>query len=211
MDNFSILEWYYKVKSEPKEAAPLIVIILLVVFLGYKNLYAPKALLLVREERKLKGAQGQLNQIQSATQNADEISLEIEEQKYKFERAKKLCYGKNDITAFLRRVRELATLSKIDIKSINPQPLTKYMVGEIETELLTVSFNFQGDIVKLGIFMRMLELEEKITFLKLPQLSADDKGIFNLTLSPSTIIISDDLVTADTDDEDDFEDFDEYD
>lgn len=211
MDNFSVLEWYYKIKSNPKDGAPIIVIMALVLFLGYKNLYAPKVQLLAREDRKLKGLQGQLNQIQSATQNADEIGLEIEEQKFRFERAKKLCYSKNDITAFLRRIRELANLSQLEIKSINPQPLAKYKIGEIETELLTVSFSFQGDIVKLAFFIRLLELEEKITFIKLPQLVTDDKGNFTLTLSPSTIIIPEDLSSSAADDHDDFEEFEEYD
>ncbi len=176
MDKFSVLDWFYKVKANPKEGAPLVIILVLAIFLIYKHGYSPKVKLLAREVRKLKGVQGQINQLHSATQNADEIALEIEEQKVKFERAKNLCYGKNDLTTFLRRIRELTSLSQIEIRGINPRPLTKKSIGGIEAEELGVSFNFKGDIVKLGFFLRLLEIEDKLTFLDLPDLVADENG-----------------------------------
>lgn len=211
LENFSLIDKINKIKSEPKEALPLVVILLTLVFLGYKQLYAPKVVELNKELRKLKGLQGQLGQIQSASQNVDEISLNIEEQKLKFEKAKGLCYKKSEMTAFLRRIRELATHAKIDIKSINPQPLTKLMVGEIETEQLAVTFGFSGDLVKLGVFLRMLELEEKITFTNLPKLVPNNNGTFEFNISPVTVLISDDLSLGQKPGGEDFgEDFEEY-
>jgi Tfp pilus assembly protein PilO len=211
LENFSLVDKINQIRNEPKGALPLVVIILTIVFLGYKQLYAPKVVELNKELKKYKGLQGQLGQLQNASQNVDEITLNIEEQKLKFEKAKALCYRKSEMTAFLRRIRELANNAKIDIKSINPQPLTKLMVGEIETEQLAVTFGFSGDLVKLGIFLRMLELEEKITFTNLPKLVPNSNGIFEFNISPVTVLISDNLALGQKSDGEDFgEDFEEY-
>jgi hypothetical protein len=66
-------------------------------------------------------------------------------------------------------------------------------MGEISVEKLPVSIYFTGDIVTLGTFLRLIEKEEKITFLSLPSLSPNASGQFELELTPTTILISDEL------------------
>ena len=51
LENFSLIDKINKIKSEPKEVLPLVVIILTLVFLGYKQLYAPKVVELNKELR----------------------------------------------------------------------------------------------------------------------------------------------------------------
>ena len=191
MAEFSITEWLEKAKQDNKQAAIPIIVIITVVFLGYKLFYSPKKVELLKQEKRIKSLQAEMAKVQNATTNADDITAEIESQKKKFENAKKLCYKKSEMTYYLRHIKDLATKANITIKSINPRPLIPINIGQIHAEELPVSFAFEGDIVKLGTFLRLIELEDKITYLKLPKLIANKNGNFNLNLEPTVIIIPD--------------------
>lgn len=193
MAEISITNWIEKAKQEPKQAAIPVMVLATLIFFGYKLFYSPKKIELVKQEKKNKSLQADMAKVQSASANKEEIALDIENKKKQFEQSTLLCYKKNEITSFLRHMRQLATKTGITVKSINPKPLIPIEIGAIKVEQLPVSFNFEGDLAKLGIFLRMIELEEKITFIKLPRLSANKNGIFNLNLEPTVIIVPDDF------------------
>lgn len=192
-EEFSITKWLAKAKEDPKVAAQPVLIVVGIFFGGYKALYAPKTIELLKQEKKTKGIEGQIKRLESAVENLEDIKLEIEEKKSAWKKARELCYRKSEVTKFLRRIRELAQLAGIPVKSVNPQTITKLNLGEISVEKLPVSIFFNGDIVKLGTFMRLLEKEEKITFMSLPTLMPNASGTFDLELLPTTILIPDEL------------------
>lgn len=191
----SLTQWLAKAKEDPKVAAQPVVIILALFFGGYKGLYAPKVAELQKQEKKTKGVEGNIKKLESAVENLEDIKLDIEEKKNAWKKAQSLCYRKSEITKFLRRVRELAEMAEVPVKSVNPQAISKIPLGEIEVEKLPVSIFFTGDLVKLGVFLRLIEKEEKITFLSLPNLTPNASGVFELELAPTTILIPDELVT----------------
>ncbi len=192
-EEFSITKWIAQAKEDPKVAAQPLIIVVGLFFAGYKVLYAPKTLELKKQLKRASGVEGQIKKLESAVENLEDIKLEIEEKKAAWKKAQGLCYRKSEITKFLRRIRELAQLAGIPVKSVNPQTIVPLQLGQISIEKLPVSIYFNGDLVKLGIFMRLLEKEEKITFLSLPNLSPNASGTFELELMPTTILIPDEL------------------
>ncbi len=192
-EEFTITKWIAQAKEDPKVAAQPLIIVVGLFFAGYKVLYAPKTIELKKQEKKVKGVDGQIKKLESAVENLEDIKLEIEEKKAAWKKAQGLCYRKSEVTKFLRRIRELAQIAEIPVKSVNPQTITQVQLGEISIEKLPVSIYFNGDLVKLGIFMRLLEKEEKITFINLPSLSPNASGTFELELMPTTILIPDEL------------------
>lgn len=191
MANFSIIEWLQNAKQDPKQAAVPLVVLATIIFFIYNFSYKPVKIKLLKKEKEIKSIKSELSNLKSASSNKDEIELNIANQKKKFDNSTKLCYKKNEITSYLRHVREIATKSGIKVKSIIPKPQTPIQVGNISVEQLPVSFNFEGDLKNLGIFLRMIELEEKVTFIKLPKLIANKEGKFNLVLEPTIIIVPD--------------------
>jgi Tfp pilus assembly protein PilO len=192
-EGFSISEWLKKAKEDPKQAAQPLVIVIGVFFGGYKVLYAPKVTELLKEEKRVKGVQNQIKQVQAAVDNIEDIKLDIEDKKANFAKALKLCYRKSEMTSFLRRVRELAAQAGIPIKSVNPQPMTQLAVGETTVEKFPVTFSFSGDLIQLGTFLRLVEKEERLTFLTMPNLKPNASGTFDLELTPTTILIPDEM------------------
>ncbi len=196
-DEALLTNWLAKAKEDPKNAAPPVVIILALFFGGYKALYAPNTAILLKQDKATKGIEAQIKKLESAVENLEDIKLEIEEKKAQWKKTQQLCYRKSEITRFLRRVRELATLAGIPVKSVNPQQISPLPLGELAFEKLPVSIYFTGDLVTLGIFLRLIEKEEKITFLNLPSLVPNASGTFELELVPTTILIPDELVIED--------------
>ncbi|PKL48469.1 MAG: hypothetical protein CVV42_09280 [Candidatus Riflebacteria bacterium HGW-Riflebacteria-2] len=190
-EEFSITDWLKKAKEDPKLAAQPLVIIAALAFGGYKGLYAPKVLELKKEDRKTKAIESQINDVQAAVDNRENILLDIEDKKAQLGKAIKLCYRKSEMTSFLRRVRELATQAGIPIKSVKPLPLVPTPMGNIEAEKCTVTFGFSGNLLQLATFMRLVEKEQKITFLNMPNLTPNASGTFDVELSPTTILIPD--------------------
>lgn len=193
-EKINITEWLAKAKEDPKLAAQPLIIIGGLFFAGYKVLYSPQTLELFRQERRTKKVVGDVQRLESAVQNVEDIKLDIQEKKQAWEDAQKSCYKKSQMTKFLRRVRELAKIAGVPIKSVNPQTITKTKVGEISVEELPVSIYFTGDLVKLGTFLRLIEKEEKITYIELPNLMPNASGTFEVELTPTTILIPDELV-----------------
>lgn len=193
-EEFKISEWLTKAKEDPKIAAQPLVIIAAVLFGGYKFAYSPKAVELTKELKKNQRVEADIKRVQSAVDNIEDIKLEIEEMKARFSKAKTMCYKKSEVTVFLRRVRELAQKAGIEVKSVNPMPVSPITLGGISAEKFSVSFYYTGDLLKLGTFMRLIELEEKITFLNMPTLSPNASGTFELELTPTTILLPDSVV-----------------
>lgn len=195
-EGFSLSEWLKKAKDDPKLAAQPLVIVLALAFGGYKALYAPKVLELAKEEKKIKGIESSIKNLQAAADNVEDIKLDIEDKKSNFAKSLKLCYRKSEMTSFLRRVRELSAQAGIPIKSVNPQPLSQLQIGETAVEKFSVSFGFSGDLIQLATFLRLIEKEERLTFLSMPTLKPNASGTFELELTPTTILIPDELALA---------------
>ncbi|GAB4275454.1 MAG: hypothetical protein Kow0029_16620 [Candidatus Rifleibacteriota bacterium] len=192
-EQINLTEWLAKAKEDPKLAAQPVIIILAIFFGGYKALYAPNVKLLERAKKTNKRVEDNIKKLESAVENIEDIKLVIEEKKSKWKKAKELCYRKSELTKFLRRIREIAKLAGVPVKSVNPGTISAMKIGEITVEQLPVSIFFTGDLVQLGIFLRLLEKEKKITYLKLPTLSPNASGTFEVELTPTTILISDEL------------------
>ncbi len=197
-EGFSLSEWLKKAKDDPKLAAQPLVVVLALAFGGYKGLYAPKVAELLKEEKKIKGIESNIKKLQAAADNIEDIKLDIETKKAAFAKSLKLCYRKSEMTSFLRRVRELSSQAGIPIKSVNPQPLSPIQIGEVTAEKFPVSFSFSGDLIQIGTFLRLIEKEEKLTFLSMPNLKPNASGTFELELTPTTILIPDELALAQT-------------
>ncbi len=192
-EEFSITDWLAKAKEDPKVAAQPLIIAVALLFGGYKFLYAPKTIELAKEEKKSKGIENNIKKVKSAVDNIEDIKLDIEDKKEKLNKAKTELYRKSEMTKFLRRVRELALKAGIEVKSVNPQPITPVQLGQVTAEKLPVAFSFNGDMQKLGVFLRLIEKEEKLTFIQLPDLAPNASGTFELELIPTTILLPDDV------------------
>lgn len=195
-EGFSISDWLKKAKEDPKMVAQPFMIIGAVAFMGYKFLYAPKVLEIAKELKKNKGVEAEIKKVETAIENVEDIKLNIEDRKSKWVAAQKLCYRKSEMTSFLRRIRELAQKAGIEVKSVSPQPITPLQVGKVSVERFPVSFFYTGDLVKIGIFLRLLELEEKITFLSIPPLLPNASGAFEVEFVPTTILVPDQMVSS---------------
>jgi Tfp pilus assembly protein PilO len=193
-EEINITEWLKKAKEDPKVAAQPFMIIAGVAFAGYKALYSPKVVELTKELKKNQRLESDIKNVESAIENIEDIKLDIEERKSKFGQAQKICYRKSEMTVFLRRVRELAQQAGITVKSVNPQAIVPHQIGNITVEKFPVSIYFTGDLVQLGIFLRLIEKEEKLTFLSLPPMIPNASGTFEFDLSPTTILIPDDEI-----------------
>jgi Tfp pilus assembly protein PilO len=192
-EQVNITEWLAKAKEDPKLAAQPVIIVAALFFLGYKFLYAPQVGELEKQEKKTKRVEGSIKRVESAADNLEDLKLEIAEKKAAWKESQQLCYKKSEMTKFMRRVRELANLAGIPVKSINPQSISPLKLGEISVEKLPVSIYFTGDLVKLGTFLRLIEKEEKVTFVSLPNLTPNASGLFEIELIPTTILIPDEL------------------
>lgn len=192
-EEFSLSEWLKKAKGDPKLAAQPLVIVLALAFGGYKSLYAPKVIELAKEAKKIKGIEAKIKKLQSASDNIEDIKLDIEDKRAAFAKSLKLCYRKSEMTSFLRRVRELAAQAGIPIKSVNPQPMSQVDIGGTAVEKFPVTFSFSGDLIQLGTFLRLIEKEEKLTIISMPNLKPNASGTFDLELTPTTILIPDDM------------------
>lgn len=192
-EEFSLTEWIKKAKSDPKLIAPPIVIVLGVIYGGYKFLYAPQVKALTKISRQMKGTASEVRNLRQAIENIEDIKLDVAEKKANLEKSLKLCYKKSEVTNYLRRVRELAMQAGIPVKSINPRPPAPVKVGPISAEQIQVAFNFSGDLVQLGTFLRLIEKEQKITYCDLPNLKPNASGTFDLVLLPTAIFMPDDV------------------
>lgn len=158
--------------------------------MGYKLLYVPNLKPLKKQLRKNKGVKNSIKKVKSAADDIEDIKLEVERDKQKAEEVKRLCYKPNESTKFMRRIRQLGKMADVKIKSVNPKPIENIKFGEVEVKKFSVSFAFKGNIAKLGTLLRLIEKEEKVTFVTVPPLVPDASNTFNFELSPSTIMFS---------------------
>ncbi len=190
-EELNISEWLKKAKDDPKLAAQPLLVVAALAFMGYKFLYSPKVIELGKEIKKNQRVEADIKTVESAIENLEDIKLDLEDRKAKWETAQKLCYKKAEMTSFLKRVREIAQRAGINVKSVNPQTITPTQVGKVTVENFPVSFFYTGDLVQMGTFMRLLELEEKITFISIPPLAPNASGVFEVELTPTTILVPD--------------------
>ncbi len=199
----NITEWLAKAKEDPKLFGQPVVIALAIFFAAFKGFYSPQKVLLDKQLKKNARIEKDINKVESAVKNIEDIKLEIEEQRAKWEKTQKLFYNKIEITKFLRRVKELGNKIGLKIRSVNPQPAEPLKIGEFSAEKLPVAFSFSGDLVTLGSFLRLVEKEEKLTFLTLPPLTPNASGLFEIELQPTAVVVDPQQATPEENDEED--------
>lgn len=185
----SITEWLEQCKEDPKLYAMPVVLVIAVYFVGYKILYAPNLKPLKKQLRKNKGVERSIKSVKSAANDIEDIKLRLEELRANAEKTKKLFYKPNEATKFMRRIRSLGKMAGVQIKTVNPKPIKPIKLGEISAKQFSVTFDFKGELAKLGTLLRLIEKEEKITFVELPPLIPDASNTFQIELSPSTIML----------------------
>ncbi len=190
-EGFSISNWLQQSKEDPKKAAPPIVVLVAIIFVAWKFGYSPKAVLIDRELKKNKRLEGEMKSFKSAANQLEDIKLDIENKKKKWEENQKLCYKELERTTFLRRVREIANQSGMNVKSINPIPDEDIKISVIDAKKFSVQFNYTGDLTHLLTFMRYIELEPKISFVPIPNIAPNASGTLDTTITVSTILLPD--------------------
>ena len=194
-EGFSISNWLQQSKEDPKKAAPPIVVLLAVIFAAWKFGYSPKAVLIDKELKKNKRLAGEMKRFKSAANQLEDIKLDIENKKKKWEENQKLCYKELERTTFLRRVREIANQSGMNVKSINPLPDEDIKISVIDAKKFSVQFSYTGDLTRLLTFMRFIELEPKISFMPIPNLMPNASGTIDIQITVSTILLPDNIST----------------
>ena len=195
MADFSISEWLQKAKEDPKQGAVPLVFVAGIAFVVWKFLYSPKTVLINKELKKIKGLDAEMNKFKNAANQLEDIKIDIEEKKAQWANTQKLCYKELERTQFLRRVRELANMSGMKVKSVNPLPDETIKVGILDAKKFSVDFVYSGDLTKILTFMRYIELEPKICFMPVPSLMPNASGTFDTTLTVSTILLPDVITT----------------
>ncbi len=192
-DEFSLTKMLQETKENPTKLAIPLVTIVCIGGLVWWKLCSPKRVLIDKQLKSNKGLVSSLKSFKNAANRLEDIKLEIEEQKKKWEESKKLCYKELEQTDFLRRIRELAVKSNINVKSINPLPEENIKIGVVDAKKFSVQFTYVGNLERLLTFMRLVELEPKVSFMPIPSLVPNASGTFDTTLTVSTILLPDDL------------------
>ena len=194
-EGFSISNWLQQSKEDPKKAAPPLVVLIAVIFAAWKFGYSPKAVLIDKEMKKNKKLAGEMKSFKNAANQLEDIKLDIEDKKKKWEESQKLCYKELERTVFLRRVREIANQAGLNVKSINPIPDENIKVSVIDAKKFSVQFNYSGDLTHLLTFMRFIELEPKVAFVPIPNIAPNASGTIDTLLTVSTILLPDKIST----------------
>ena len=194
-DGFSISNYLKESKEDPKKALPPVAVILIIGFVVYKFLYSPKALLLDKEMKKNKKLTADMRNFKNAASQLEDIQMDINDKEEKWNKTKELCYKELEKTVFLRRVRELALKSNMNVKSINPLPDENITIGVVNAKKFTVEFNYLGNLDNLITFMRFIELEPKICFMPIPNLKPTASGTFDTVINVSAILFPDIIST----------------
>ena len=194
-EGFTISGWLQQSKEDPKKAAPPIVALVAIIFAAWKFGYSPKAVLIDKEMKKNKKLAGEMKSFKNAANQLEDIKLDIEDKKKKWEENQKLCYKELERTVFLRRVREIANQAGMNVKSINPLPDEDIKISVIDAKKFSVQFNYSGDLTHLLMFMRYIELEPKISFVPIPNIAPNASGTIDTALTVSTILLPDKIST----------------
>ncbi len=195
-EGFSITEWIQKAKADPKVAAQPFLVLGAILFIGWKFLYSPQVILLSKELKKNKGVEGEIRGLEEAVANKEQIQIEVNDFKKARENAVKICYKQSEASLFLQNLRQFGKQAKVEIKSITPQPKQERNFETVKFEEFPVRINFQGTFSQLGIFLRILEKQEKLIFLDLPPLAADASGTFKFDLTPTVFVLPEDFLNG---------------
>ena len=136
-----------------------------------------------------------MKNFKNAASQLEDIQMDINEKEEKWKKTQELCYKELEKTVFLRKVRELALKSNMNVKSINPMPDENLKIGVIDAKKFTVEFNYLGNLDNIITFMRFIELEPKICFMPIPDLKPNASGTFDTVISVSTILFPDVIST----------------
>jgi len=188
-DEFNIQEWIQKAKEDPKIAAQPVVVLLAIVFLGWKFLYSPKKVELEKELKKNKEVVAKIKDLDNAVSNSEEIKLQVAELKKARSEVEKICYQKAEAPMFLQSIRKLGKSAGIDIKSINPLPPITKTYETLTYEEYPVKISFSGNFRQLGIFLRTIETFDKLISVELPPLVPDASGSFKFDLTPTAVLL----------------------
>ena len=194
-EEFKISTWLQQSKEDPKKAAPPVVVLVALIFAVWKFGYSPKAILIDKELKKNKRLAGEMKSFKSAANQLEDIKLDIEDKKKKWEENQKLCYKELERTVFLKRVREIANQAGINVKSINPLPDENIKISVIDAKKFSVQFAYTGDLTHLLTFMRFIELEPKITFMPIPNIMPNASGTLDIQITVSAILLPDKIST----------------
>ena len=208
-EEIKITEWLQKVKEDPKQAGAPFLAIAALGFLVHKFFYAPKALLITKEEKKSKSIINEMRNFKDAASRLEDIKIDIEDKKKNWENTQKLCYKELERTQFMRRVREIASKANINVKSVNPLQDESISIGALSAKKFSVTFSYNDNLAKLLTFMRLVELEPKICFMPVPDLSPTASGTFDTSLTVSTILLPDVIEIDSNEDEGDEDEGDE--
>lgn len=204
-EQFSITDWLQKAKEDPKQYAIPVVFVIGIGFAVWHFLYSPKAVQIAKEIKKNQKLTSEMKKFKDAANKLEDIKIDIEEKKKQWSDTQKLCYKELERTVFLRKVRELATKSGMNVKSVNPEPDASIQIGPIEGKKFSVNFAYSGDLTKLITFMRYVELEPHICFMNIPDLIPNASGTFDTMLSVSTILLPDTIqLQSDEENEEDY-------
>ncbi|NLI75296.1 MAG: type 4a pilus biogenesis protein PilO [Candidatus Riflebacteria bacterium] len=195
-EGFSLTEWLQKAKADPKVAAQPFLVLGAILFIGWKFMYSPQVVLLTKELKKNKGIESQIQVLEEAVANKEQIQLEVNEFRKARENAVKICYKQSEASQFLQNLRQVGKLAKMEIKSISPQPKQERTFETVRYEEYPVKISFQGTFSQLGIFLRLLEKQEKLIFLDLPPLSADASGTFKFDLLPTVYVLPEEFLNG---------------
>lgn len=190
-EEVSISEWLQKAKADPKLAAQPLMIILALAFMEYRFLYSPQVKNLEKENKKNAGVIRQMDDLKKATEDIDNIRLEVNELKLKKSLAEKYCYKQSEVPLFFQDLRKWGREAGIDLKSLQPSPPVAKTFETLAYEEMSVKIPFSGDLKQLGIFLRTLEKSDKIIKVDLPPLKPDASGTFKFDLNPTILVLSD--------------------
>lgn len=187
----ALSQWLQQARSDPKMAVQPLIIVLALAFLGYKFLIAPQKVILAKELKKNKGVQDQIAALTKAAGNLEKVREEVEKLRKVREHTQALCYSAADRAAFLRDVRAWGGQAGLQFKSLQPIPPVSRNYEKVAYEEVGVKVGFHGDFAQLGTFLRILEMQEKVIFLKLPPLTPDASGTFRFDLQPTAFFLLD--------------------
>ncbi len=196
LDHFDPKKWLEILKEDPKQLGSVLVIIFGLLFLQYRFVYLPKNKNIQRLQRTLSSNARELQHIKDSVDSKYDMQIELAESTVEAKNALEKCYKKSEATDFFRRIPALASLAGIKLRGINPQPSKPIKLGTLDAEQLSTAIKFSGTFKELILFLRLIELEKKTTFLILPSLTTTSNNNYELELYPTTIIIPDALVNS---------------
>lgn len=193
IDLEAIRTFIQEAKEDPKKAAPVGVVVLGVLFAIYKFGYAPQSVLLAKQLKKNKEIQGNIGKLKNAADNLDTLVVEVAEIRKKTEEIGRICFRSMEAPLFLQMIRDTAKSVGLTIRQISPQPpVSKTFEGQ-EYQEYAVRVSFEGDLVRLGRFLRALERQQRIVTVELPPLKPDASGTFRFDLQPTTVLVPEDF------------------